>query len=80
MIVALMVAASLMAASLMAASLIAPPAQPEPRRRDELTLDLVDPAAEGQHGVAFGLDVEPAGKLGGFAVGWIAVAPDDFLQ
>src|ERR1700726_2953162 len=56
------------------------PGQPEPEGRDELPLDLVDPAAEGQHEVAFRLNVQPPGQLGGRLVGRVAVPPDDLRQ
>src|SRR5215472_11946954 len=56
------------------------PRQAEPGARDELPLDLVDPAAERQHGVALDLDVEPAHQLGGLGVGRVAVPADDLLE
>src|SRR5277367_6212305 len=56
------------------------PGQPEPGGRDELTLDLVDPAAERQHRVAFRLDVQPPAEFGGPRVGRVAVTADDLLQ
>src|SRR5579863_802054 len=42
------------------------PGQAEPGRRDQLTLDLVDPSAERQHDISFGLNVEPVAELGSF--------------
>src|SRR5450755_1128151 len=56
------------------------PRQLEPGRRDQLPLDLVDPAAEGQHRVALGLDVQPARQLGCAGVGRITMTSDDLLQ
>ena len=38
------------------------PGQPEPGRRDQLALDLVDAAAERQHEVALGLHVQPVAR------------------
>src|SRR5262249_33918687 len=56
------------------------PGQPEPGRCDQLPLDLVDPAAEGQHGVPLGLHVQPPGQPGGARVGRVAVPGDDLLE
>src|SRR5689334_1258133 len=56
------------------------PGQPEPGRCDQLPLDLVDPAAEGQHGVPLGLHVQPPGQAGGVRVGRVAVPGDDLLE
>src|ERR1017187_4424305 len=56
------------------------PGQPEPEGRDELPLDLVDPAAEGQHEVAFRLNVQPNPQLGGRFVGRVAVPADDLRK
>src|SRR5215469_13143367 len=49
------------------------PGQAEPGGCDEFPLDLVDPPAEGQDGVPFGLNVEPAAELGGFLLSRVPV-------
>ena len=38
------------------------------------------PSAGGLHGVAFGLNIQPAGQGGGLRAGRVAVAPDDLLE
>src|SRR5215469_15559674 len=55
------------------------PGQAEARGGDELPLHLVDPAAEGQHGVPLGLDVEPLDQGRGAGVGRVAVPADELF-
>jgi hypothetical protein len=61
-------------------ALTAHPGKGQAELGDELALDLVDAAAEGEHQAALGLHVQPVHELGRRGVGGIPMAADDLLE
>src|SRR5260370_2272255 len=56
------------------------PRQAEPGPGNEFPLDLVDTAAEGQHDVSFGLNIEPVTEPGRFLLRRVAVPRHHLFQ
>src|SRR5580692_4891986 len=78
-------AACLIAAAASSVAITSPrspgdPGQAESRGRYQLALDLVDPSAEGQHDVSFGLNVKPGTELGSFLFSRVAVPGHHFFE